>query len=255
MNRPQSETNAGAPMPAPDSKLARVVMRALLNKTDECREKCPGIGGDVDAMNLRAMLDRGEFDVSAVRQAHRGLLALAGSLDIEAGDECGAVDELLSDPRPAPTATERTLAEFGDWTLDVLAGQEEWNADTLDAIAGEAFDLNLVTHGENGRFTKTKHAPAPITLIEAIDCFEVLRDYRDGLATDGKRAWIDDANTFCNNAARRGSGAHRCAQFLASLAGFNIGQFNLANLLARVDSSHKSAAVGVFFRYMEASGF
>lgn len=196
MNRPQSEPNGGAPKQAPDSRLARVVMRALLNKTDDCRAKCPGIGGDVDAMNLRAMLERGEFDAGAVRQAQRGLLALASSLDIEAGDECGAVDELLNPPKP-----ER------------------------------------------------------ITLCEAIDAFPILRDYREGMQTDGTRAWIEDAQKFCMNASRRGSGAHLCAQYIASLAGFNIGQFNLAELLARVDSEHKKAARQVFARYMEASGF
>lgn len=97
-----------------------------------------------------------------------------------------------------------------------------------------------------------------LTLEQAIDSFPVLEGFRDGTAYTGtspRRLYIDNPETFTNYAARRGSGAHRCAQFLCSLCGFNVGQFNLSNLRAKLDSEHARAAVAILGRYMQKGGF
>lgn len=64
--------------------LARVVYAAVLSKLDECRRKCPGIGGDIDAANLRHMIEKGITDDRAFNQAVDTLERLSRSLDVDA---------------------------------------------------------------------------------------------------------------------------------------------------------------------------
>lgn len=81
--------------PYPDA-IRRTIIKAALARLDECRAKCPGVGGDVDAMNLRHLGDRIAFDDEHARplmQAARTLENLSQSLEIDASDE---VDALLS---------------------------------------------------------------------------------------------------------------------------------------------------------------
>lgn len=77
-----------------ETPAARIVMRAALSKLDDCRAKCPGVGGDVDAMNLRAMLERHEFHPSTLAQAADRLRSLSESLDIDAREEVIALSEI-----------------------------------------------------------------------------------------------------------------------------------------------------------------
>lgn len=70
-------------------------MIAALVKLDDCRAKCPGIGGDIDAANLRAMIHEGICDdMTTIAQASRILRSLSKSLNIDAVRECDALDAL-----------------------------------------------------------------------------------------------------------------------------------------------------------------
>lgn len=57
------------------------------------------------------------------------------------------------------TKTNDLLARFGASVLECLAQASEWSAETLDAIAGEAYALKLARSGENSEFVVC--APAP----------------------------------------------------------------------------------------------
>lgn len=50
------------------------------------------------------------------------------------------------------TKTNDLLARFGAAVLECLAQTPEWNAETLDAIAGEAYALKLATGDASGQF-------------------------------------------------------------------------------------------------------
>lgn len=70
------------------------IMRAALVKLNECRAKCPGIGGDVDAMNLRTMIGRNEWSRSTTDQAAKCLDWMGHDLGIETADEAAALRAL-----------------------------------------------------------------------------------------------------------------------------------------------------------------
>lgn len=183
-------------MTTTDKAVARIIMRAALSKFGECICTCPGLGGEVDSMNLRAMIDS-EHEASPIRQATQRLESMAESLSIDASDE-------------------------------VLA---------------------LATLGRESE---------SLSLEEAIDSFPVLIGFREGTAytaASPRRLYIDNPETFVKYASRHGSGAQRCAQFLCSLCGFQVGQFNLAHLRAKLDSEHARAAVAIFERYITKGGF
>lgn len=71
--------------------LARIIYRAGIVKLNECRNKCPGIGGDIDCANLRWLERNNVLDVKAAKQAAGTLESLARSLDIGAGEEVWAL--------------------------------------------------------------------------------------------------------------------------------------------------------------------
>jgi hypothetical protein len=56
--------------------------------------------------------------------------------------------------------THAALATFAIATLEILERDHEWNADTLDAIAEEAFDRSLAdANGDEGRFRTSHQSP------------------------------------------------------------------------------------------------
>lgn len=61
--------------------LQLAVLHLLATRLDECRNACPGIGGDVDAMNLRFLIQTKDWAESAVRQAADTLERLAKSIN------------------------------------------------------------------------------------------------------------------------------------------------------------------------------
>lgn len=77
------------------SARATLAMSAALVKLDDCRRKCPGIGGDVDAMNLRHLLERGEVQHMVMTQAASRLESLSQSLEIDASAEVAELRAVL----------------------------------------------------------------------------------------------------------------------------------------------------------------
>lgn len=65
------------------------------------------------------------------------------------------------------TSQNDLLARFGASVLECLAQAPEWNAETLDAIAGEAYALKLARSGENSEFVVCAPAPAVEVLSPA----------------------------------------------------------------------------------------
>lgn len=74
--------------------VAIVIFKAALLKLDECREKCPRVGGDIDASNLRWMIKNREVSESAALQAAGILESLARGLNVEASDEIDALRQV-----------------------------------------------------------------------------------------------------------------------------------------------------------------
>lgn len=64
----------------------------LLEQLNTVRRKCPGIGGDVDAANVRWMMEHREWHESTVAQAMKTLRSLGGALGT-ATDAADAVEE------------------------------------------------------------------------------------------------------------------------------------------------------------------
>lgn len=71
------------------------VYRAALLKLDECRDAIPGIGGDIDAANLRALIRRGETCRSTSDQAANTLEYLSRAIT-EHGHAIDAESEVLA---------------------------------------------------------------------------------------------------------------------------------------------------------------
>lgn len=74
--------------------VALVAVKAALLKINEVRHKCPGIGGDVDAANLRYCIKENLLDVPALNQALR-MESTAESLGIECANEFAALRFVL----------------------------------------------------------------------------------------------------------------------------------------------------------------
>lgn len=91
-------------------------------------------------------------------------------------------------------------------------------------------------------------------LIEAIDAFPTLRGMRVGVDSDTVRSWFFDDVAFIQAAATHGSGAHLCALFIVSCAGFFPKGFALSNLFERIDTQHQSAALAVFAECLAKGG-
>lgn len=68
-------------------KIHAAICRAALARLNECRAKCPGIGGDIDASNLQWMIGKGEFHDSTMAQAAKTLEHLSTVLGIDAAGE------------------------------------------------------------------------------------------------------------------------------------------------------------------------
>lgn len=75
--------------------VAHCVMKAALLRLSECIAKCPGIGGECDAMNLRHMINSGPIP-SALLQSADALLNLSVALDINAEMEIAALREIAT---------------------------------------------------------------------------------------------------------------------------------------------------------------
>lgn len=75
----------------PHMAIIMAVYSAALVKLDACRNACPGAGGDIDAMNLRSMVESFSVDPSAARQAAKTLDGLSRALDINALVEIAAL--------------------------------------------------------------------------------------------------------------------------------------------------------------------
>jgi hypothetical protein len=54
---------------------------------------------------------------------------------------------------PARTAHDQRLRDFGEWTLRVLAEQEDWNGETCATIAGQSLSIRGVGTDDRGLFT------------------------------------------------------------------------------------------------------
>lgn len=91
-------------------------------------------------------------------------------------------------------------------------------------------------------------------LIEAIEAFPTLREIRVGVDSDSVRSWFFDDKAFIEAAATHGSGAHLCACFIVSCAGFSVKGFALSNLFERIDTQHQSAALAVFAECLSKGG-
>lgn len=75
------------------------ILRSGLAKLDECRAKCPGVGGDVDAMNLRFLLKQGAItgdDRRVIEKAAHTLASLSHALNIDAAAEVRAMRLIYS---------------------------------------------------------------------------------------------------------------------------------------------------------------
>lgn len=124
------------------------IVRAALAKLNECRAKCPGIGGDVDAMNLRAMIERGEWQRSTTDQAAHTLEHLSKSLDVKAIDEVAALRLLpLFEAAPEMRDTLKSCIRICDYN----AKQQTLAAVSLACgvldKTDNRFDSPLVTDG------------------------------------------------------------------------------------------------------------
>lgn len=75
--------------------VARCVMKSALIRMNEVREKCPGVGGDIDAMNLGHMIQNGPIQ-GALNQAADRLESLSRTLKIDAEMEVAALREIAS---------------------------------------------------------------------------------------------------------------------------------------------------------------
>lgn len=66
--------------------LQLAVLDLLLKRLNDCRTACPGIGGDIDALNVRWMREAQEWHPSTVAQAVKSLAALADGINtVKAG--------------------------------------------------------------------------------------------------------------------------------------------------------------------------
>lgn len=63
------------------SGLQLAVLHMLLARLNTCRTVCPGIGGDIDASNIRWLIEHKEWDGGTVAQAVKTLVSLATGLN------------------------------------------------------------------------------------------------------------------------------------------------------------------------------
>lgn len=83
------------------SGLQLAVLRLLEKRLNDCRVACPGIGGDMDASNMRWLADHGDWAESSVEQACKTLASLGAGLKaaspgwrVDYGDALDAAREL-----------------------------------------------------------------------------------------------------------------------------------------------------------------
>lgn len=174
------------------------ILRAALAKLNECRIKCPGVGGDVDAMNLRAMIRRNEWQRSTTDQAAMRLESLAKSLDVEAADEVAALRllplfEAAPDMREALRLMGRALTDHN--LRDV---KKRSSLCIADAAAGRAFDKAenrfdspLVTDGtDSSGFLAGDGELAPFYVFDPIKQSNVAGPFKTRAEADAERAKI-----------------------------------------------------------------
>lgn len=78
----------------PDQSITVCVMKCALEKLNECRMKCNGIGGDVDASNLRFMIENGP-ESKGLEQAVKCLRWISEAVKIDASLEIAAMESVL----------------------------------------------------------------------------------------------------------------------------------------------------------------
>lgn len=67
--------------------LQLAVLHLLLLRLNDCRKAVPGIGGDIDASNVRWMIERAEWHSGTVAQATDALTRLSGQINNHLGRE------------------------------------------------------------------------------------------------------------------------------------------------------------------------
>lgn len=182
-------------------------------------------------------------------------------------------EQTTETPVPRASGNAELLIQFANRALDTMEAHQEWGSDTLDEIAEHAYELELGGTSTESDFIRiplaeipqTREAwlafimgdmePAPLTLCEAIDGFPILKGHRVGTKSNSTRTWLDEPERFIEIAAMRGSGAHRCAQIVASMAGFQVHNFTLARAVEKLDSEHREAATRVLARFFMKGGF
>jgi len=90
----------------------------LLQRLNDVRHACPGIGGDIDASNVRFMLEYNEWHQTTVRQAADTLRRLGASLEGYIGhpkygdalEAVAALDTPPPAPKPVTTLEQRVAA-------------------------------------------------------------------------------------------------------------------------------------------------
>lgn len=83
------------------SGLQIAALKLLVERLDDCRTKCPGIGGDIDASNVRYMVQTREWIPSGVSQALACIKRLSESLDVPAADAIEAIESVAGHTRLA----------------------------------------------------------------------------------------------------------------------------------------------------------
>jgi hypothetical protein len=74
--------------------IAISVYKAALTKINECRSKCPGVGGDIAASNLRYLIENRLIKKTTAIQAADTLESLSRGLEIDASDEIDALRQI-----------------------------------------------------------------------------------------------------------------------------------------------------------------
>lgn len=96
--------------------LQLLVIRALEAKLNECRRKCPGVGGDIDASNMLWLRQNGQWVVSTVSQAASRLAILSKTLEVDASWVFAALDALIGEAAVKKDLVD-ALAEAQEWLL------------------------------------------------------------------------------------------------------------------------------------------
>ena len=105
-----------------------LAMSALLERLNQCRAQCPGIGGDVDAMNVRFLIREKHWNRHTVWQAFNTLTALCIGL----GFVCSDILALLIEINHAAALRIAATDVCANWEKGDLAAAVRQLADALE---------------------------------------------------------------------------------------------------------------------------